>query len=140
MAQATKEQALPRQEYVVADPVVLLRRLVELLPPDGGEGQTRVARRNGEQLEETLLDVLIDGTRYTLVRSLPQPPAERVSLSPRELAIAQLIAKGLPNKCISDILEISPWTVATHLRRIFSKLQVTSRAAMVARLLEESLI
>jgi two-component system, NarL family, nitrate/nitrite response regulator NarL len=57
-----------------------------------------------------------------------------------ELAIARLIAKGLPNKCIGDILEISPWTVATHLRRIFVKLGVTSRAAMVARLGEENLL
>jgi len=52
----------------------------------------------------------------------------------------RLVAEGLPNKCISAILEISSWTVATHLRRIFAKLGVGSRAAMVARLLEEGLI
>jgi two-component system, NarL family, nitrate/nitrite response regulator NarL len=31
--------------------------------------------------------------------------------------------------------EISSWTVNTYLRRIFAKLGVTSRAAMVARLM-----
>jgi DNA-binding CsgD family transcriptional regulator len=37
---------------------------------------------------------------------------------------------------IADVLNISSWTVCTHLRRIFAKLGVGSRAAMVAQLLE----
>ena len=47
------------------------------------------------------------------------------------------IAQGLPNKCIGAVLDISAWTVATHLRRIFAKLGVTSRAAMIAKTLAE---
>ena len=43
------------------------------------------------------------------------------------------MANGLPNKCIGAMLDISAWTVATHLRRIFAKLGVNSRAAMIAR-------
>jgi DNA-binding CsgD family transcriptional regulator len=31
------------------------------------------------------------------------------------------------------VLHISSWTVSTHLRRIFTKLGVSSRAAMVAK-------
>jgi len=38
------------------------------------------------------------------------------------------------------VLEISTWTVATHLRRIFAKVGVSSRAAMIARLLERGKI
>jgi DNA-binding CsgD family transcriptional regulator len=45
-----------------------------------------------------------------------------------------MIARGLPNKTIAAVLEISTWTVGTYLRRIFAKLHVTSRAAMVAKL------
>lgn len=56
-------------------------------------------------------------------------------LSPRELEIARLVARGYPNKTIAGVLEISPWTVAAHLRRVYVKLSVHSRAAMVARLL-----
>ena len=37
---------------------------------------------------------------------------------------------------IADVLAISSWTLCTHLRRIFVKPGVGSRAAMVARLLE----
>jgi DNA-binding CsgD family transcriptional regulator len=55
-------------------------------------------------------------------------------LSPREREIARLIAAGYPNKTIGGILDISPWTVATHIRRIFTKLRVHGRASMVARL------
>jgi DNA-binding CsgD family transcriptional regulator len=55
-------------------------------------------------------------------------------LSNREREIAQLVAQGQSNKQIAQQLQISKWTVLTHLRRIFSKLNVDSRAAMVYRL------
>jgi DNA-binding CsgD family transcriptional regulator len=48
-----------------------------------------------------------------------------------------MVAKGYPNKTIASVLDISSWTVASHLRRVFAKLGVSSRAAMVARLLED---
>ena len=55
-------------------------------------------------------------------------------LSGRELEIARLVALGHPNKFIADVLQISVWTVGTHMRRIFAKLGVNSRAAMVSRI------
>jgi len=36
---------------------------------------------------------------------------------------------------IAAVLEISTWTVGTHLRRMFAKFGVNSRAAMVAQLI-----
>lgn len=56
------------------------------------------------------------------------------TLSPREQEIARLVAIGYPNKTIAGILDISPWTVATHVRRIFNKLGVHGRPAMIAEL------
>jgi DNA-binding CsgD family transcriptional regulator len=102
-------------------------------------GAARVFGRTAASVDEILLEAEWDGAHYFLVCRRPLAPTH-VSLSPRELAIADLVAKGLPNKCIGDILEISPWTVGTHLRRMFAKLDVTSRAAMVARLIEENLL
>jgi DNA-binding CsgD family transcriptional regulator len=79
---------------------------------------------------ETLLRFELDGFQYALVRS---HLARLAHLSAREKEIVRLVACGLPNKCIASTLDISIWTVATHLRRIFAKLGVTTRAAMIAR-------
>jgi tetratricopeptide (TPR) repeat protein len=43
-----------------------------------------------------------------------------------------MVAKGHTNRVIAKVLHISLWTVDTHMRRIFAKLQVSTRAAMVA--------
>ncbi|MGH2362769.1 MAG: response regulator transcription factor [bacterium] len=61
-------------------------------------------------------------------------------LSPRQREIASLIAQGLPTKTIGATLHISPWTVATHLRRLYLRFDVSTRAAMIARLLDEGLL
>ena len=82
-----------------------------------------------------ILDVEIDGVRCLLV--LPDQDTARARLSPREREIVRLVADGYPNKTIAASLQISTWTVSTHLRRIFAKLGVNSRAAMVARLAQE---
>ena len=52
-------------------------------------------------------------------------------LSERELQIVELVACGKSNKQIAKKLKISEWTVSTHLRRVFAKLGVDSRASMV---------
>lgn len=54
-------------------------------------------------------------------------------LTDRELQIATLVALGNCNKQIASHLGISEWTISTHLRRIFAKLGVDSRAAMIYR-------
>jgi DNA-binding CsgD family transcriptional regulator len=66
--------------------------------------------------------------RCVLVADLPDSPA---MLSPRELEVARLVAHGATNRAIATRLEISTWTVSTHLRRIFAKLRVGTRAEMV---------
>jgi len=84
--------------------------------------------------QQILLETHVDGSRYLLVR-LPGT-TNGAQLSPREREIVRMVSEGLPNKVIADVLNISCWTVSTHLRRIFAKLGVNSRAAMVAHLPE----
>ena len=103
-----------------------VRRLLESL--DSGHGPAAPP-----QEPSALFAIDIDGVEYSLVC---HPTAGAYGLSPREQEISRLVAQGLPNKCVGAVLQISSWTVATYLRRIFAKLGVNSRAAMVARLLD----
>lgn len=80
---------------------------------------------------EVILDIQPDTVRYVLTCA----PSAHPNLSPREHEIVRLVARGFPNKTIARALNISPCTVATHLRRIFTRLGVNSRAEMVARIL-----
>jgi two-component system NarL family response regulator len=50
----------------------------------------------------------------------------------REIQILQLLAQGLSNKAIGLQLHISESTVKSHLKSLFAKLDVTSRAEAIA--------
>lgn len=97
----------------------------------------------GSLHDGVVLDLVIDGARCVITRTLrrehgggarPAPPTAASALTPREQEIARMVGDGFTNKEIASVLEISTWTVSTHLRRIFGKLDVGTRAAMVAQL------
>jgi DNA-binding CsgD family transcriptional regulator len=88
--------------------------------------------------DAVMLDLEIDGVRCVLIACADH--VHHSSLSPREQEIVRMVSQGYPNKTIAAVLEISTWTVSTHLRRIFAKLDVRTRAAMVARALELGVI
>lgn len=71
--------------------------------------------------------------RKAAAKSSSQP---QVSISPREEEILKLLTKGYRYKEIAGQLEISVETVRTHLRRVYEKLQVTSRTEAVVKYLE----
>jgi DNA-binding CsgD family transcriptional regulator len=110
-----------------------IRALVEMVA--GPPGTNACLAASSDMQDEILVDTQVDGARYLLVR-MPKLNKHRVQLSPREHEIVRMVAKGHPNKVIADVLNISSWTVCTHLRRIFAKMGVASRAAMVAQLIE----
>jgi len=61
------------------------------------------------------------------------PPPLHDPLSAREIEVLQLIAAGHANSAIADRLVITPGTVKKHLEHIYSKFDVHSRTAAVAR-------
>jgi len=58
------------------------------------------------------------------------------TLTSRETEILDRIARGLETKEIAAALDISERTIGSHLRNIYEKLHVHSRAAAVARFLQ----
>jgi DNA-binding CsgD family transcriptional regulator len=57
-------------------------------------------------------------------------------LSARELEVAEAVATGLSNKQVASTLGISVRTVENHLRSIFTRLGVTTRTRLAAKLRE----
>ena len=61
-------------------------------------------------------------------------PEARDRLTAQELQIAQLAAEGLTNREIGQRLYLSHRTIATHLYRIFPKLEISARSELAAAL------
>jgi DNA-binding NarL/FixJ family response regulator len=80
--------------------------------------------------------VSVEPTEPVGVRFRPHDALSIGMLSQREREIVRMVAMGHPNKVIADALNVSSWTVSTYLRRLFAKLGVDSRVALVVRLLE----
>jgi DNA-binding NarL/FixJ family response regulator len=74
--------------------------------------------------------------------SAPHPAAPRrvfPELTERETEVLSLIARGIANEEIADLLSLSLKTVRNHVSNIFSKLQVADRAQAVIRAREAGL-
>lgn len=70
-------------------------------------------------------------------RPAPNPPArkgisEENQLGTREQQVLEALNQGLTYKEIAAELNISIWTVATYVRRIYEKLHVSSRSEIIA--------
>ncbi|MBE0366072.1 hypothetical protein PULV_b0811 [Pseudoalteromonas ulvae UL12] len=69
-----------------------------------------------------------------LIASLRNKPNKVLSdnLTKRENDVLIQVTKGLSNKEIARILNISSFTVADHIKSLFCKLQLSSRGAVIA--------
>ena len=86
-----------------------------------------VATIAGQTAQSAL--ALAEGFGAQATRAVP----EARTLSTRERQVVKLVAEGLSDLQISNRLTISEQTVGSHLRRIYSKLQVHSRAELIKR-------
>jgi DNA-binding NarL/FixJ family response regulator len=67
----------------------------------------------------------------------PNSLAELLMLTKREQEVAVLIGQGLSNKEIAERLYVSVRTVTCHLERIYHKLGLRSRSALVNYIYEQ---
>jgi DNA-binding NarL/FixJ family response regulator len=104
---------------------------------DGAAVEADVARRVFERLgaapDLARLDADATTSRGTTVTS-PR------GLSAREVEVLRLVATGLTNRAIADALTISERTVDRHVSNIFTKLDVSTRAAATAFAYEQRLV
>lgn len=129
------EKAPVLAEFSIDNRTFVVRRA---LPT--GRKDARARGTSPGRTSATTGEIVIEKKRYLILEEggcVPGHQGKEKSLlellTGRELQIIILVAKGHVNKEIAHRLSISEWTVSTHMRRIFAKLGVDSRAAMVYR-------
>jgi len=106
------------------------------------DGERTAARRVLERALELAVTcsagLLADRLRSAVTGGEGRPPRQRLSgepsLTPTERQVAHLAAGSLTNRQIAERLLMSSKTVEAHLRRVFRKLELTSRTQLAARL------
>jgi DNA-binding CsgD family transcriptional regulator/tetratricopeptide (TPR) repeat protein len=101
---------------------------------DGAEMELDAARSVFEGL-----DAAPDVGRVVELSQVEAPRAAGI-LTAREVQVVSLIAAGKTNRAIATELVISEKTVASHISHIFTKLDLTSRAAATAYAYEHDLV
>jgi DNA-binding NarL/FixJ family response regulator len=87
-----------------------------------------------------------DGERLTLEEAIDEGmlavalPKTREELTARELEILALVSEGLSNREVAERLVVSIRTVHAHLRSVYRKLGVGTRAAAARRAAELELV
>jgi DNA-binding NarL/FixJ family response regulator len=126
-------------------------RIIVLTTFDGDEDIYRAiqAGAKGYLLKDVPREALIDCIRRVHAGETCVPVhlanrlAKRISdksVSEREIDVLKLMAQGKTNKEIGSVLFISAGTVKSHVKSIFAKLNVNSRAEAVAKAAHSGLI
>jgi two-component system, NarL family, response regulator len=108
------------------------------------------AGARGYLLKGTLPDGVLEAAIRAVhagQRHLPANVADRLadrigapSLTPREIAVLELVAKGLSNSEIGAALSVSAGTIKTHLKRIYPKLGVGDRTAAALAAVQRGIV
>ena len=83
-------------------------------------------------------NVIVSVPRETLHRT--EEDEQEYNLTPREMEVLLLVARGLGNRRIGEDLHLSETTVKRHLSNVYEKLGVHSRGEAVGRAVSEGWI
>jgi len=83
----------------------------------------------GSPISPAIASYILDYFKRDEISSSNTPESynQETILTPKEKLVLQYISRGYSNKEIAASLEISPHTVASHIKHIYQKLQVNSR-------------
>ena len=127
-----RELEAPYEAARVRVPIALACRA--LGDEDGAEMELDAARSVFEGLAAA------PDVRRVVELSQVETPRAAGGLTAREVQVLSLIAAGKTNRAIATELVISEKTVASHVSHIFTKLNLTSRAAATAYAYEHDLV
>jgi DNA-binding NarL/FixJ family response regulator len=105
--------------------------LVKHVPPEEILEAVERVYRGGAPMSSHIARMVV-----TAFRKPAAGEGDGLRLTPREEDILRLLAKGHRSKEIADELSIGSGTVNTHIRHIYEKLHVRSRAEAVARFVQ----
>ena len=113
--------------------------------------QRRAATGDADRARALLADALADSSKLGMQALTPRiealaaaivapPPSYPCGLTEREVGVLRLIAMGRNNREIAQVLEISPNTVANHVRSILEKTYTANRTEAAAFANREGLL
>jgi HD-GYP domain-containing protein (c-di-GMP phosphodiesterase class II) len=118
--------AIPGRILGAADAYQAMREPRPYRPPRSPEDAA--AELHGEvkagRMEAEVVEAVLGGAGHRVGRRRTGP----AGLTPREIQVLQLVARGRSNREIAQELVISPKTVANHVEHVYAKIGASTRA------------
>ena len=90
---------------------------------------------------ESLISSKVATTLLEQIRSTTNAaPEHQAELSDREVEVMRLVAEGMDNAAIAEVLYISPQTVKNHISNILAKLQMENRIQAAVYAVRQGLV
>jgi DNA-binding NarL/FixJ family response regulator len=112
--------------------------LLKDVPPHQLAAAVRTVGDGDALLSPSITRRLIE--EFAISRTPAEPRPELAELSPRELEVFRLLARGMSNREIADELFLGETTIKTHVTRILTKLGVRDRVHAVVLAYETGII
>lgn len=93
----------------------------------------------GSAISPTIAKRVLEMVKNPLEKQQEVKEEVPFNLSPAEVKILEHVIEGKTNKQIAEDVFLSPWTVKTHIKNIYKKMHVNSRAAAVRLALKRNI-